>query len=221
MAYFSVDFENYYHAIPGWESKPGWEWVTAEEKLWDTTDYLLSLLNKYKIKAIFYVVGAIKKYQPQLVKKIEKEGHIIGDHSFWHHHNEGPYDNKLPYRSPYWDKTPLPGLSGGFFMRFLPYWIFKKEVENSGILFIHPHDIMVDHPKLDSLRLTIKRRWGLKNARKKLERILREIEFDDPRKILEKSKKDIHLLAMERRSCWRRIWCAWSWWKGFWLWLCP
>lgn len=194
---FTVDLEAWNHALH----------IDAHG-VWsnESCDYLLNILKKYNVKAIFYVLGRFKEEYPKIVERLISEGHTYGWHGHYHDHlDPGPDECDL-YRSPYWDYTPMPGLSGGFFMRFLPYWLFKKELGNSGILFIHPHDIMINHPKLGNWLLNLKRQWGLKNARYKLEKVLREVKFGDPKEILEKSKKDIHLLAMERRHMWRWIW---------------
>ncbi len=49
-----------------------------------TTEIILELLNKQKIKALFFLVGEnINKY-PDLVKKILNDGHEIGNHTMNH-----------------------------------------------------------------------------------------------------------------------------------------
>ncbi len=49
------------------------------------TEQILDLLNKYDIKASFFLVGKqIEKYVNTL-KRIDKEGHLIGNHSYTHH----------------------------------------------------------------------------------------------------------------------------------------
>jgi len=65
-------------------------------------------------------------------------------------------------------------------MRFLPYWLWKMFVLIQRQVYVHPHDIMLYHPKLSDPLLNWKRHVGLKTAREKLERLLSEVKFDDP-----------------------------------------
>jgi len=44
----------------------------------------LELLNKYSIKATFFVTNIMKKVYPEILKNIKKQGHEVGIHGFWH-----------------------------------------------------------------------------------------------------------------------------------------
>ena len=48
------------------------------------TDKILSVLEKHKIPAAFFVVGTFLDSNPELVKKMVEQGHIVGNHT--HHH---------------------------------------------------------------------------------------------------------------------------------------
>ncbi len=48
------------------------------------TEQILSFLNKEEIKATFFVCGKNVKRHPEILKKIYKEGHSIGNHSYSH-----------------------------------------------------------------------------------------------------------------------------------------
>ncbi|RUS47530.1 DUF2062 domain-containing protein [Cohnella sp. AR92] len=48
------------------------------------TPEILDILNKYKIKASFFVVGENAEAYPGLIKRIYKEGHELGNHTFTH-----------------------------------------------------------------------------------------------------------------------------------------
>jgi peptidoglycan-N-acetylmuramic acid deacetylase len=48
------------------------------------TAQVLDVLKKKKVPATFFVTGHYLKDQPELVKRMIKEGHIVGNHS-WHH----------------------------------------------------------------------------------------------------------------------------------------
>ncbi|RLC37332.1 MAG: polysaccharide deacetylase [Candidatus Nealsonbacteria bacterium] len=45
---------------------------------------VLSLLNKYNIKATFFVLGKVAEEYPQIIEKIHQRGHEIGSHCYSH-----------------------------------------------------------------------------------------------------------------------------------------
>jgi peptidoglycan-N-acetylmuramic acid deacetylase len=48
------------------------------------TEKVLNVLKEKKVPAAFFVTGHYLKDQPDLVKRMVREGHIVGNHS-WHH----------------------------------------------------------------------------------------------------------------------------------------
>lgn len=48
------------------------------------TEKVLDVLKKKKVKATFFVTGHYLKDQPELVKRMVAEGHIVGNHSWYH-----------------------------------------------------------------------------------------------------------------------------------------
>lgn len=48
------------------------------------TPQVLKILKREGVKATFFVVGSRAKKHPDLVRKIHKDGHIIGNHSYTH-----------------------------------------------------------------------------------------------------------------------------------------
>ncbi|AZN40068.1 polysaccharide deacetylase family protein [Paenibacillus albus] len=48
------------------------------------TPQVLETLARYKVRATFFVVGSRAAAHPALVKRISREGHIIGNHSYDH-----------------------------------------------------------------------------------------------------------------------------------------
>lgn len=50
------------------------------------TPKLLDILKKYDVPATFFLVGNFAALNPQLVKRMQKEGHAVGCHSYFHHH---------------------------------------------------------------------------------------------------------------------------------------
>ena len=48
------------------------------------TPQVLDILKKYNIKATFFVVGSFADRNPDVLKRIIKEGHVIGNHTYTH-----------------------------------------------------------------------------------------------------------------------------------------
>lgn len=49
------------------------------------TPLLLDLLRRENIKAAFFCIGSKAEHDPELIRQIDGEGHIIGGHSYSHH----------------------------------------------------------------------------------------------------------------------------------------
>ncbi len=61
----------------------------------ENTPRLLDMLKARKIKATFYVVGNMVKYNPQILKRMVEEGHEIGNHTVTHGTLSRMSDNSL------------------------------------------------------------------------------------------------------------------------------
>ncbi|MGE5381341.1 MAG: polysaccharide deacetylase family protein [Methylocystaceae bacterium] len=48
------------------------------------TPMMLDLLEENQVKATFFLIGLHSEWYPELVKRINKEGHEIGNHSYYH-----------------------------------------------------------------------------------------------------------------------------------------
>ena len=48
------------------------------------TPHVLDVLKKYDVKATFFVMGSRANAYPEIIKRIEEEGHAIGNHTYWH-----------------------------------------------------------------------------------------------------------------------------------------
>ncbi|MEG0857289.1 MAG: polysaccharide deacetylase family protein [Terrisporobacter sp.] len=51
--------------------------------IWYTPE-ILNVLKKYNVKATFFVVASFARENPEIIKRMEKEGHAIGLHSLEH-----------------------------------------------------------------------------------------------------------------------------------------
>lgn len=174
---FTVDWE------PVFSFKPyGTYWEKNDPLVDEPTQYLLDLLRRHDVKAIFYCVGWLRDRKMKLFEQIYDEGHLLGDHTYLHTYekrSKEELDNPL-FRAPRWQGVKRL-YSGGFWFRLMPYWWIKKEVEKTGVFFIHPHDLLFDHPDCGNPIKTFERRLGLKTSRDKLERLMREVKFENPK----------------------------------------
>lgn len=58
--------------------------LTFDDGPGEFTEQILSILNKYQIKATFYVLGTNAKQYPQLIKEMIEHDHDLGNHSMYH-----------------------------------------------------------------------------------------------------------------------------------------
>ncbi|MDD5290959.1 MAG: polysaccharide deacetylase family protein [Patescibacteria group bacterium] len=75
-------------------------------------------------------------------------------------------------------------ISGGFYFRFIPYFIYKRLVrrqlikENYFVFYGHPHEFFNFIPDVKAPRWKLKLKyWGIKNSFKKLEKFINDFEF--------------------------------------------
>ena len=64
------------------------------------TSAILDALKKHQVPATFFVVGNFLSQNPDLIKRMEKEGHIIGNHTMTHP-NMSKISTKKPFRRNY------------------------------------------------------------------------------------------------------------------------
>jgi len=74
----SVDLEDYFCDLPF--SK----WDSFESRVVETTEPILQLFHKYKVKATFFTLGYIAEKFPDLIQKIVRDGHEIASHGYSH-----------------------------------------------------------------------------------------------------------------------------------------
>lgn len=68
-------------------AKAGQVALTFDDGPWPVaTDAMLDALRELDIKAAFFVIGVNAERWPQTVRRIDAEGHIVGNHTFNHLH---------------------------------------------------------------------------------------------------------------------------------------
>lgn len=138
--------------------------------------WLIDILDKYEVTPTVYILDDWIKDQNDDMK-VELSFH----HSDWNYKSHGVhhyYDEKSD-RSPYFNQEGIPfPPSGGFFFRCLPLWYIKWAIKKSGTFWIHPHDLDESHPKVSGAWIQFKRHVGIKGAKAKLEKLLKEVKFE-------------------------------------------
>ncbi len=63
-------------------------YLTFDDGPSDNTDRILDILDDYNVKATFFVVGRTDQHSKEMYKRIVKEGHTLGMHSYTHKYSE-------------------------------------------------------------------------------------------------------------------------------------
>lgn len=125
--FITIDLEDWYtahdYAIP----KSSWD--SCESRVEKSTIELLDLLSRYRVKAIFFVLGYIANRHPDLIREISDRGHIIASHGYWH---EKLYDlNEEEFKSDLrMSLQLLESITGKKVTYFrAPSWTYDKRSE--------------------------------------------------------------------------------------------
>jgi len=81
---FSVDVEEYFHAIALAPAAPQSQWDSLPSRVDASTRLILDLLAERGALGTFFVVGWVAERQPRLVRAIADAGHEVASHSYWH-----------------------------------------------------------------------------------------------------------------------------------------
>jgi polysaccharide deacetylase family protein (PEP-CTERM system associated) len=81
---FTVDVEDYYHVDAFSHRIDPATWHTFESRVVQNTQRILRLLGEAGALGTFFVLGHVAQQHPELVRAIQRDGHEIGCHGFWH-----------------------------------------------------------------------------------------------------------------------------------------
>lgn len=80
----TIDFEDWF-CVNNLSASINYEdWDKCELRIEDNTSRILDLLDKYNVKATFFVLGWLAERVPDLIKMIEQNGHEIASHGYSH-----------------------------------------------------------------------------------------------------------------------------------------
>jgi polysaccharide deacetylase family protein (PEP-CTERM system associated) len=80
----TIDVEEWFHGHNYLSKVPPEKWEDQESRVEQGTALCLDLLDRYQVKATFFVLGWTAERHPQLVGQIRERGHEIGCHSYSH-----------------------------------------------------------------------------------------------------------------------------------------
>lgn len=81
---FTVDVEDYYHVTGFADRIEPTTWEHYPSRVVASTHRILNLLERHQVHGTFFILGWVANRHPELVRDIQKAGHEIGGHSYWH-----------------------------------------------------------------------------------------------------------------------------------------
>ena len=84
MKILTFDIEEWFHILDNYSTKTVKEWSNYEVRIHSNMDKIFNLLDKSNQKATFFVVGWIAEKYPEVLKRIDENGHEIGSHTNMH-----------------------------------------------------------------------------------------------------------------------------------------
>ena len=80
----TIDVEDYFH-VSNFSSLVSFDdWTALESRVVENTRRTLRLLEKYDVRATFFVLGWVAEYHPEIVLEIHKDGHEVACHGYSH-----------------------------------------------------------------------------------------------------------------------------------------
>lgn len=80
----TVDVEDYFHVSAFAGCVPRSQWDSLESRVCRNTQRLLDLFEKVGTRGTFFVLGWVAERFPELVKRIQGDGHELASHSYDH-----------------------------------------------------------------------------------------------------------------------------------------
>jgi polysaccharide deacetylase family protein (PEP-CTERM system associated) len=80
----TIDVEDYFHVAAFAHQIQPENWGRYPSRVEKNTNRLLDLLSEQQVRATFFILGWVADECPALVRKINKAGHAIGCHGYFH-----------------------------------------------------------------------------------------------------------------------------------------
>lgn len=82
--FLTIDVEDYFHVSAFETIVEKEQWSDYECRVVPNTIKVLDLLDRYGVKATFFVLGWVADHYPDLISQIDERGHEVGCHSYYH-----------------------------------------------------------------------------------------------------------------------------------------
>lgn len=82
--YLTIDIEDYYQVSAFEKICSRDRWDQYPSRVVANTERILEILDRYSVKATFFVLGWTARKFPHLIRTIHEKGHEIGCHSYYH-----------------------------------------------------------------------------------------------------------------------------------------
>lgn len=80
----TVDVEDYFHVQAFADVIRPKDWPRYPIRVESNTHRLLEILESYKVRATFFVLGWVAQHCPTLIREVSKAGHEVGSHGYGH-----------------------------------------------------------------------------------------------------------------------------------------
>jgi polysaccharide deacetylase family protein (PEP-CTERM system associated) len=80
----TVDVEDWYHICDIEHILPRSAWDRCESRILFNLEKILTLFDRFKVRATFFVLGYVAERTPEAVKMIDHHGHEIASHGYGH-----------------------------------------------------------------------------------------------------------------------------------------
>ncbi len=80
----TVDVEDWFHVTRLRDRIPPQDWKDQQSRVVENVARILVLLDEFRVKATFFILGWVAERHPELVKAIADQGHEIGSHGYRH-----------------------------------------------------------------------------------------------------------------------------------------
>ena len=84
MKLLTIDVEEWFHVLGKGSCGTEKDWDNYPKRLEEGAYRILDLLNERGVKCTFFCVGWVANKYPGLIKRMEKEGHQVGSHTYMH-----------------------------------------------------------------------------------------------------------------------------------------
>jgi polysaccharide deacetylase family protein (PEP-CTERM system associated) len=81
---FTVDVEDYYQVQAFADRVDPRRWDDYESRVVVNTRKILRILDERQVRGTFFILGWVAERYPELVREIQRAGHEIGSHGYWH-----------------------------------------------------------------------------------------------------------------------------------------